>query len=276
MAVSVVDEAVRNAVAFGADPDHLALLDNFCWGNPTLPDRLGSLVRTCQGCHDAALAYAAPYISGKDSLYNEFNGTPIPGTLLISAIAIVPDMHHVVTAPLKSPGNRLYLLGETRDELGGSLLHALHDSTQGNAPGLPPDALQHYRRLHAAMRGSLIAACHDLSEGGLAVTLAEMALGGRLGLQADVPSSGLPALTVLFSESNGRLIVEVAPDNIASFETMLADVPLTVIGSVSADPIVRIAVDGKPQIELPVVSLVAAWREQTVEPQARIEPEELA
>ena len=104
MAVSVVDEAIRNAVAVGADPDQLAILDNFCWGNPTLPDRLGALVRTCQGCYDAALAYRTPYISGKDSLYNEYNGTPIPGTLLISAIAIVPDMYRAVTANLKAAG----------------------------------------------------------------------------------------------------------------------------------------------------------------------------
>ncbi len=111
MAVSAVDEAVRNAVAVGADPDRIAILDNFCWGNPTYPDRLGALVRSCQGCYDAALAYRTPFISGKDSLYNEFNGQPIPGTLLISAIGIVPDMTDCVTADLKAPGNRLYPAG---------------------------------------------------------------------------------------------------------------------------------------------------------------------
>ena len=119
MAVSAVDEAVRNAVAVGADPDRIAILDNFCWGNPTYPDRLGALVRACQGCYDAALAYRAPFISGKDSLYNEFNGKPIPGTLLISAIAIVPDMAACVTADLKAPGNLLFLVGETRTGTGG-------------------------------------------------------------------------------------------------------------------------------------------------------------
>lgn len=80
MAVSAIDEAFRNLVAVGTDPDQVAILDNFCWGNPTMPDRLGSLVRTCQGCYDAALAYRAPFISGKDSLYNEFNGkNQLPG-----------------------------------------------------------------------------------------------------------------------------------------------------------------------------------------------------
>ena len=265
MAVSAVDEAVRNAVAVGADPDRLALLDNFCWGNPTLPDRLGALVRTCQGCYDAALAYAAPYISGKDSLYNEFNGTPIPGTLLISAIAIVPDMHRAITASVKAAGNRLYLLGETRDELGGSLLHQLYNSTAGTAPTLPPKALEHYRRLHAAMRAGLVAACHDVSEGGLAVCLAEMALGGRLGMDIDLPAGGLSPLSALFAESNGRLVIEVAPEHISAFEATMRAAPLTILGTVSAHQRLRIAVGGQPQIDLAVESLVAAWRDRKPE-----------
>ena len=265
MAVSAVDEAVRNAVAVGADPDRLALLDNFCWGNPTLPDRLGTLVQTCRGCYDAAIAYAAPYISGKDSLYNEFNGTPIPGTLLISAIAIVPDMHRAVTASCKAPGNRLYLLGETRDELGGSLLHHLHNSTAGTPPTLPPKALEHYRRLHGAMRAGLVTACHDVSEGGLAVCLAEMALGGRLGMTVDIPDGGLSSTTALFAESNGRLVIEVAPEHVAAFETTLRAVPLTILGTVTADPRLRIAVGGKPQVDLPIATLVAAWHDRLPE-----------
>ncbi len=262
MAVSAVDEAVRNAVAVGADPDRIALLDNFCWGNPTLPDRLGSLVRTCQGCYDAAVAYRAPYISGKDSLYNEFNGTPIPGTLLISAIAIVPDMTQTVTAPCKAAGNRLYLIGTTHDELGGSLLHQLMDTTAGTPPSLPQDALATYRKLHEAMRAGLVAACHDLSEGGLAVALAEMALGGRLGVDVDVPSRGLSPLSVLFSESNGRLAVEVAPEHAPAFEAALAAAPLTYLGTVTAAPQVKIAVDGTPQIDLSVEEIVALWKGQ--------------
>lgn len=262
MAVSVIDEAIRNAVAVGADPDQLAILDNFCWGNPTLPDRLGSLVRTCQGCYDGALAYRTPFISGKDSLYNEYNGTPIPGTLLISAIAIVPDMNRVVTASLKRAGNRLYLIGTTRNELGGSLLHALYGSTAGTAPSLPENGLERYRALHRAIRAGLVVSCHDLSEGGLALALAEMALGGRLGIQADLPSGELSPLTLLFSESNGRLVVEVEAANAAAFEEAMRGVPITAIGTVSDTPILAIAVDGEPQIALPVESLVSAWLRQ--------------
>jgi phosphoribosylformylglycinamidine synthase len=259
MAVSVIDEAIRNAVAVGADPDQLAILDNFCWGNPTLADRLGALVRTCQGCYDGALAYRAPFISGKDSLYNEFNGTPIPGTLLISAIAIVPEMKRVVTAPLKQAGNLLYLLGETHEELGGSLLHMLHNSANGRAPALPANALDHYRALHRTIRAGVVRSCHDLSEGGLAVALAEMALGGRLGIDADIGSDGLSPLTLLYSESNGRLIIEVAPGDAAALEAQFAGVPLTRIGTVSDEPILKIRIDGSPQITLPVEDMVNAW-----------------
>lgn len=259
MAVSAVDEAIRNAVAVGADPDRVALLDNFCWGNPTLPDRLGTLVRTCQGCYDAALAYQAPYISGKDSLYNEFNGNPIPGTLLISAIAIVPDMRRTVTASFKQPGNALYLVGETKPEFGGSLLYALHGAATGDAPGLPDQPLDRYRRLHQAIRRGLVAAAHDLSEGGLAVALAEMALGGRLGATVDLPGVQ-DTLAALFAESNGRLVVEVAQPDTAAFETLMAGAPFVRLGSIHTEPRLEIRHRGDSVIDLPLDDLLAAWK----------------
>ncbi len=119
MAWAAVDEAMRNVVAVGADPDQVSLLDNFSWGNPNLPDRLGGLVRCTQGCYDAAVAYGAPFISGKDSLNNEYTGEDgkkhaIPGTLVISALAMVPDVRRTVTMDLKAAGNLLYLVGLTR------------------------------------------------------------------------------------------------------------------------------------------------------------------
>jgi phosphoribosylformylglycinamidine synthase subunit PurSL len=219
-------------------------------------------VRTCQGCYDAALAYRAPYISGKDSLYNEYNGTPIPGTLLISAIAIVPDMHFAVTASLKAVGNLLYLVGASRDERGGSLLHALHNSTAGAPPTLPVEGLVTYRKLHQAMRAGAVQACHDLSEGGLAVALAEMALGGRLGVDVDLPPSDLAVWALLFGESNGRLVVEVAPEDAATFESKLAGAPLLRLGSVQAAPVCRIAVAGQVHIDLEIDMLLRAWKQQ--------------
>ena len=139
MALLAVDEALRNVVAVGADPARTAILDNFCWGNPNLPDRLGGLVRAAQGCHDAAVALRLPFISGKDSLFNEYrladgSSRPIPGTLLISAIGIVPDTRRVSSMYLKRPGNLIYLVGVTGDDLGGSLAQRLHGQQGGRAP----------------------------------------------------------------------------------------------------------------------------------------------
>jgi phosphoribosylformylglycinamidine synthase len=259
MAVSAVDEAFRNAVAVGADPDRLALLDNFCWGNPTLPDRLGALVRACQGCYDAGLAYRAPFISGKDSLYNEFNGTPIPGTLLISAIAIVPNIERTCTSHLKKPGNRLYLLGETRNELGGSLLYHELGIAGGNAPAMPNDPLGRYRRLHQAIQAGLVQSCHDLSEGGLAVALAEMCLAGRLGARVDLPLGDLAPEVFLFSESNGRLLLEVAEEDTLELERQFAGIALTFLGNVTSDGRLRVEHGDRLLIDLAVDLLVETW-----------------
>src|SRR5207237_4784174 len=127
MAATAIDEAVRNVVAVGADPAHIALLDNFCWGNTDRPEVLGSLVRAAEACRDVALAYRMPFISGKDSLNNEFHAQGrhivIPPTLLISALGIVPDVRRCVTMDLKEPGSALLLIGATRDEKGDSYFH---------------------------------------------------------------------------------------------------------------------------------------------------------
>jgi phosphoribosylformylglycinamidine synthase len=268
MAVSAVDEAVRNAVAVGADPDRIAILDNFCWGNPTYPDRLGSLVRACQGCYDAALAYRTPFISGKDSLYNEFNGQPIPGTLLISAIGIAPDMHRCVTSALKQAGNRLYLVGETRTELGGSLLNEVLGERGGVAPSMPVNPLGRYRALHRAMRGGLVRACHDLSEGGLAVALAEMCIAGRLGATVtldslmDAAAAGASVVPALFGESNGRLLVEVASAEAAAFEAHFAGETLVALGAVTGASSLAITVGGANVVDIQVEQLVRVWKGQ--------------
>ncbi len=265
MAVAAVDEAFRNIVAVGADPDRIAILDNFCWGNPRLPDRLGSLVRACQGCYDAAIQYAAPFISGKDSLNNEYNGQPIPGTLLISAIGLVPDMQQTATSNLKAAGNRLYLLGEPVPTLGGSLFAQLLEYAGGDVPHSLANPLGRYRALHRAIRQGLVRACHDLSEGGLAVAIAEMCIGGRLGAQlrlASAQAAGRPAAaeTLLFGEANGRLLIEVAPAAAAAFEAQFAGEPLTLLGEVTADPRLVISLDAHPLIDLATTVLVDAWK----------------
>jgi phosphoribosylformylglycinamidine synthase len=276
MAWAAIDEAMRNLVAVGADPDQVALLDNFCWGNPNLPDRLGALVRCAQGCYDAAVAYGAPFISGKDSLNNEYTGADgqkhaIPGTLLISALGIVPDVYKTVTMDLKQPGNHLYVVGETRAELGGSRYRAMNNETMNNeqCPQPAPNALEYLRAVHRAIAGGVVQACHDCSEGGLGVALAEMCLAGRLGAEVDL--SQVPGATdipsddqILFSESSCRFIIEVHPQDVRVFEAIFKDVPHARVGQVCSTPKLRInGLDQQTIIETSIANLEKAWRSHT-------------
>jgi phosphoribosylformylglycinamidine synthase len=271
MALSVVDEALRNAVAVGADPDQVALLDNFCWGNPRRPEQLGGLTRAAQGCYDAAVAYGAPFISGKDSLNNEYLGpagerVPIPGTLLISALGIIPDVRQAVSMDLKAAGDAVYLVGVTRPDLTGSYYARLADvrPDASGLPALPAGGLATYRALHRAMRAGLIRACHDLSEGGLAVAAAEMCSAGRLGLTlrlAEMTTAGeLDDATRLFSESNGRFLVEVAPADEAAFHAALGNVALTRIGVAGGTELRMVGRAGEDLCALSVAELTAAWK----------------
>lgn len=295
MAWAAVDEAMRNVVAVGADPDRVALLDNFCWGNPTLPDRLGSLVRCTQGCHDAAVAYGAPFISGKDSLNNEYTGPDgrrhaIPGTLLISALGIVPDVRRTTTMDLKQPGNLLYVIGDTRAELGGSHYAGLlggeigkqgvdkkqslpsnpSTSLRTSPPSPPPQpvptALERMRTVHRAIAAGLVRACHDCSEGGLGVALAEMCLAGRLGAEVELVSvPGAAAIErddiVLFSESLSRFVVEVCPEDAPAFEALFANLPHARIGRVLAAGELRVrGREGRDVVRASVADLERAWR----------------
>jgi phosphoribosylformylglycinamidine synthase len=239
MAWSVIDEAVRNAVAVGADPQRIAILDNFCWGDPLRSETMGSLVEACRGCHDAALFYGTPFISGKDSLNNEYLGADgqrhaIPPTLLISAIGIIHDVNTAVTMDLKNAGNLLYLIGDFMTEY-------------TNVPDVPESAPQVYRALHQAITRGLVKSAHDLSEGGLAVAAAEMCIGGRLGL--NVTSSAAP-----FIEVNGCLLVEVSQSDTAEFEKGFAGLPFMKIGEVTTQPVLKIV-----DVQIPVEELVKAF-----------------
>jgi len=261
MALSVVDEAVRNAVAVGADPARLALLDNFCWGDPLRPETLGSLVQAARGCYQAALHYGTPFISGKDSLNNEYLGSDgqrhaIPPTLLISAIGIIEDVENAVTMDLKVPEDALYLVGKFAPQVAGGWLEDNDEPLV--VPGLSQPAPQVYHTLHQAMQAGLVRACHDLSEGGLAVAAAEMCIGGRLGLELHTPLTS-PKLA-LFGETNGCLLVEVAANDCAVFEALLAGLPHTRLGNVTQEPFLVIHLqDGQEVVRLSVTELVAAW-----------------
>lgn len=233
MAWSVMDEAIRNAVAVGADPDRIAVLDNFCWGDPLRPETLGSLVEACRGCHDAALFYGTPFISGKDSLNNEYLDKDglhraIPPTLLISAIGVAQNVNQSITMDLKEADNFIYLIGEFPSE-------------QKSVPDVPMSTAQLYRTLHQAIRNRLVRSAHDLSEGGLAVTASEMCIGGRLGMKLEIETS------TIFTEVNGCLLVEVSQVNAAAFENQFTNLPFHKIGIVTSDPILKL---GNDQIEV--------------------------
>ncbi len=260
MAEAVIDEALRNVVAVGGDPDRTAILDNFSWGNCEKPDRLGALVLASKACYRAAIAYGTPFVSGKDSLNNEYRvgdrSIPIPPTLLVTALAICPDVARSISMDLKRAGSRLYLLGATRAEMGGSHFLALGGHAGGVVPR--PDlavAPQLFRALHRAIQSSasqsgLVLAAHDLSEGGLAVAAAEMAFAGDLGCHirlasvpcADLASSHDPDSTRLYSESCSRFLIEVPGGRASEFEAFFAGLPCAHVGDVEAAP--RLVVEG--------------------------------
>ncbi|MCS7250838.1 MAG: phosphoribosylformylglycinamidine synthase subunit PurL [Anaerolineae bacterium] len=274
MAWAAIDEAFRNLIAVGADPDRVALLDNFCWGNPHDPEQLGGLVRCAQGCFDAARAYQAPFVSGKDSLHNEHVDATgrvhaIPGTILITAVGRVPDIQRAVTMDLKCAGDWLYLVGDTRPELGNSHYAMIGGAVSPEADRLPqpvPQALDRMRALHRAIAAGWVQACHDLSEGGLGVALAEMCLAGRLGAHVDLRRvPGIEHLRTdeeaLFSESLSRFLVEVRPEDATAFEACLTGHPVARIGIVTEEPLLQvIGQDGSERLRLPVEALERAWR----------------
>jgi phosphoribosylformylglycinamidine synthase subunit PurSL len=270
MAGCVIDEAVRNCVAVGADPDRIAILDNFCWGNTERPETLGSLVRAAEGCRDVALAYGTPFISGKDSLYNEYThegkSQSIPPTLLISAMGQVPDVRKCVTMDLKEPGNLLILVGETRDELGGSHWAMVRGLEGGTVPRVDlATAPRIFKAVHEAISQGLVRSCHDLSEGGLAVAVAEMAIAGGLGASVKfVDNHPFPVndpVVMLFSESPTRFLLEIVPKDMEMVLSLFEGLTCSPIGAVEEKP--RLNVIGnsaKSLIDAPLSALKDAWQ----------------
>ena len=213
MALLALDEAVRNLVAVGGDPDRVALLDNFCWGDPTRSDRLGSLVRAVQGCTDGARRYEMPFISGKDSLFNEFEGRPVPPTLLISALGLVADLNGAIDSAGMNVGDDLWLVGRGSAALGGSVADALYGLGATDVPAPLDDPLPRYRAVHSAIAAGLVSAAHDCSDGGIAVAVAEMAIAARYGVAVKVPADGCDEFAALTNEGPGRLVLAAQRSN---------------------------------------------------------------
>jgi phosphoribosylformylglycinamidine synthase len=279
MAASCIDEALRQIIAVGGSLNKVALLDNFCWGNPDKPNRLGSLVRAAFGCYDTAKSFSVPFISGKDSLNNEYavkNKTmAIPGTLLISAIAVMEDANKTISMYVKEAGDLIYVVGQTYDELGGSHYYDTLGFMGNNVPRVfSLQAKQIFAALSKASTLGLIKAMHDCSEGGIGVALAEMAFSGGLGMDlflSEVPyKEGLSAKryplnarndVILFSESNSRFIVEVDKKNQKAFEKVLKGIPLGLIGCVNADKEFKVyGLDGKICVKARIDALKDAWQ----------------
>jgi phosphoribosylformylglycinamidine synthase II len=265
MTASAIDEAVRNNVAVGGR--RIALLDNFTWGNPEKPERLGSLIRACEACYDFATAFKTPFISGKDSLYNESPLGPVTPTLLITALGIVPDIRSTVSVDLKAPGNILYLIGETFKELGGSEYYKLKGHIGKTVPRVNvTQAKKTYEAVTEAIDLGLLKACHDLSEGGLAVAAAEMALAGDYGVELDLRKVPRKALNrndlVLFSESNSRFLVEVPKKTNSDFEAVMNEVVCAEIGKVTKNSqLIVYGMEGAVAVEASLKGMRVSWKE---------------
>jgi phosphoribosylformylglycinamidine synthase subunit PurSL len=273
MATSAIDEAVRNAVAVGADPARIAILDNFCWGNTDRPETLGTLVRAALACHDLAVAWQTPFISGKDSLNNEFawlepngkkNTIAIPSSLLISAIGQVADVAKCVTMDFKEAGNAVYLLGVTRDELGGSHLGMVEGREGGVVPKVDASmAWRIFTALHASISAGLVRSCHDLSEGGLAVSLSEMSFAGGLGVEVDISEvcrmMFVDETISMFSESNSRFLCEVPTAQAPFFEKQMNDLPFVRLGKVTSGENVVVKNGSKTLLDISWRKLKQTW-----------------
>lgn len=272
MMACAVDEAVRNLVCVGGAIGSIAGLDNFCWPDPIQSDKtpdgeykLAQLVRCCEALYDTCVAYDIPLISGKDSMKNDYKigdrKISIPPTVLFTAVALLEDVRRSVSMDAKRPGDLVYLLGETKCELGGSEFATTYGHTGGTAPSVDPATNRSlYERLNAAIVQRLVASCHDCSDGGLSVAAAETAFSGGLGMTIDISNTDLSAAAALFSESQGRFVVTVAPDQQAAFEVAMADSACRQIGTVTETSRFHVSAPGGAAIDADIADLKRAWQ----------------
>ncbi|PLX97463.1 MAG: phosphoribosylformylglycinamidine synthase [Desulfuromonas sp.] len=277
MMACAIDEGLRNYVAVGGDITHVAGLDNFCWCDPVesekTPDgryKAAQLVRANQALYDYCVAFGVPLISGKDSMKNDYQigdrKISIPPTVLFSVIGRMDDIRKAVSMDVKRPGDLVYLLGETRDELGGSEYYAQHSALGASVPQVDAEsALKRYRTVNDAQQEGLIASCHDLSDGGLGVALAESAFAGGYGMDIDLAAVATATTLrddkLLFSESQSRLLVTVKPLHREAFEQLFAGQFCSLIGAVTETPeLVVKGSAGAPIVQLGNADLKEAWQ----------------
>ncbi len=271
MAAASIDTAVRNAICAGASRDYLAILDNFCWSSSEKPERLYELKEAAKACFDIATAFGTPFISGKDSMFNNFRGFDANGkdvhiaalpTLLISAIGVMQDVSKTVTVDLKRVGDLLYVIGETKDELGGSEYFSMLGAVGNTVPVV--DAKKNVRAYDAllkAIQKDLVASAIGVGRGGLGVALAKSAIAGEFGLDVDLTKLSDDVREgdlILFSESQGRMLVSVRRSVQKEFEKLLKGIPLAQIGEVIQDHSIAIDLPGT-RIDLPLTALSESY-----------------
>ena len=248
MAGASIDTAIRNLVASGVDIDKIALLDNFCWCSSNDPQRLYQLKKASEACYDFAKIYETPFISGKDSMFNDFKGydekgnsikISVPPTLLISSLGLIEDVLKIISIDIKFPGDPIYILGETKDELGGSEYFAMNKSIGNNVPKVDGNKNKKlYQSFYKASQKQLISSAISITRGGLGVALVKTALAGKLGLEVslnNLPGLGIRNDFTLFSESQGRILVTINPKNKKEFEKIMKENVIKQIGQVTDD-----------------------------------------
>ncbi|MBU0591379.1 phosphoribosylformylglycinamidine synthase [Candidatus Micrarchaeota archaeon] len=281
MAACTIDTAIRNAVAAGANIEHIALMDNFCWCSSNEPERLGQLKAAVKACYDYAVSYGTPFISGKDSMFNDFNGydehgnkvkISVPPTLLISSIAVIDDVMKAVSLDAKFEGDLIYVIGETKDELGASEYYAMLGEERqkkryiGNVVPVV-DAKTNkkiYAAFHKAVQNEIISSAQSVHRGGLVVALAKTAIGGMLGIGIELSKlSGTWTREdfALYSETQGRIVVTIAPENKNAFEKIMHGNALANIGKVTKSSTFAVkGKDGKTIINTNISDLMKSYK----------------
>ncbi|QXK91754.1 phosphoribosylformylglycinamidine synthase [Neoehrlichia mikurensis] len=259
MAACAIDSAIRNYVAVGGNFNHLALIDNFCWCNSTDPKRLWQLKQAAKGCYDYAVAFNTPFISGKDSMFNDFKGYDSKGTLihissppslLISTLGIIDNIEHAVTLDVKAANDLIYILGITYNELGMSEYQMYSNIGEVNVPQVNAKiATALYKKFYHAINNNIIASAIALNLGGLIIGLIKSLIGGQLGAKIDLslvptqnidPHDNLKEKIIMFSESQSRILVTINPNNKEKFETIFQNEPYSLIGIVTSEKLLNI------------------------------------
>lgn len=281
MAACAIDTAIRNQIVVGANPDRIALLDNFCWCSSNDEQRLGQLKLTAKACYDFSIAHMAPFVSGKDSMFNDFKGfdsndnpvqISVPPTLLVSTVGIVEDIRNSVTLDAKIAGDKVVVLGDTLDELGGSEYYRLLGERENEKPlignNVPKADAEKtrplYKAFNKAIEKGLVASAASVHQGGLAVALAKTAMAAKLGISFDfdkIPAKGVTdVLKLMFSESQGRIVATVAADKLDDFTALFEGIPCAVIGEVTDDAVIKGVKAGKEVLNADIEDLTKSYK----------------